>query len=121
MGELRREIVAFAADHGACRSARDAVALAVSEAVTNAVLHGYAGRDAGHVLAEARCDGDGHLIVVVCDDGHGMIPRTDSPGLGLGMSLMAQMADDFRICDRPDAGGTRVALRFALDGSTLGT
>ena len=40
---LRRAVVAFAATAGATEDTRDAIALAVSEAVTNAVMHAYAG------------------------------------------------------------------------------
>ena len=43
---------------------------------------------------------EANLAVEVLDEGHGLIPRTDSPGLGLGLGVMAQLADDFRIANR---------------------
>jgi anti-sigma regulatory factor (Ser/Thr protein kinase) len=46
-----------------------------------------------------------------------MVPRADSPGLGLGIPLMAQMADDLHVANRGDLPGTMVSLRFTLDGS----
>jgi serine/threonine-protein kinase RsbW/stage II sporulation protein AB (anti-sigma F factor) len=47
----------------------------------------------------------------VSDAGRGLIPRPDSPGLGLGLAIIAQIADEFEI-DEPDAGGTRVRMGF---------
>ena len=62
----------------------DGVALAVTEAVTNAVMHAYRDREPGTVRIFASV-GDGALVVIVSDDGPGMTPRTDSPGIGLGL------------------------------------
>ena len=42
-----------------------------------------------------------------------MRPRPDSPGLGLGLPLIAQMAASFEVHER-DSGGTEVRMRFAL-------
>jgi serine/threonine-protein kinase RsbW len=111
---LRHDVVAYARRLGAERSVCDAVALAVSEALNNAVIHAYVGRPPGRLRVESHHDGDGQLIVRVIDEGAGMVPRTDSPGLGLGMSLMAQMADDLRVTTRPEAPGTVVAMQFSL-------
>lgn len=113
---LRRELSRYATALGAVETVRHAVELAVTEAVTNAVIHAYVGQAAGQVLVEAWQE-EGHLYVLVCDDGCGMRPRLDSPGLGLGLNLIAQMADDMRIADRPDTPGTRLSMRFSLDGS----
>jgi serine/threonine-protein kinase RsbW/stage II sporulation protein AB (anti-sigma F factor) len=120
VGELRREIVTYARSLGASEAACDAVALATSEALTNAVVHAYVDQDPGRLFVEAWHDPDGYVLVLVCDEGRGMLPRTDSRGLGLGLSLIAQMADDVRVTDRPDTPGTIVSLRFSLDGSGVG-
>lgn len=89
-----------------------AVALCVSEAVTNAVVHGYRGGVTVDDAIEVRAwEQDGGLFVVVRDFGHGLAARTDSPGLGLGMPLMTAMADRFAFA--PDAPGTRVEMWFA--------
>jgi serine/threonine-protein kinase RsbW len=119
IGELRRELAGYAEEAGASDAAREAVALAVSEALTNAVVHAYRDREPGPIIVEAWTDGDGHLLVVVCDEGSGMVPRTDSAGLGVGLSVMAQMADDVRVATLQDTSGTRVSLRFSLDGSAV--
>jgi CHAD domain-containing protein len=89
------------------------VSLAVSEAATNAVVHAYR-ESAGHLHVRAHVDG-AELIVVVADTGSGMAPRNDSPGLGLGMPLMASVhhALQRRQPGRRDRGphGLRVARR----------
>ena len=89
-----------------------AVALCVSEAVTNAVIHGYRGLPGPDDAVELRAwVHDGGLCVVVRDYGDGYLARADSPGLGLGVPLMRAMADRFACA--PDAPGTRVELWFA--------
>lgn len=114
---LRSAVVEFAGGAGATDTARDEVALAVSEAVTNVVMHAYVGVPRGEVMVDAWVGADEHLLVQVFDEGIGMRPRTDSPGLGVGLTLIAQMADDLRIVDRGDGAGVVVSMRFALDGS----
>lgn len=113
VGELRRELVGYARSAGASQDTCDAIALAVSEAVTNIVRHAYLDKEAGPIIVEANCNDD-ELLVRVCDEGRGLVPRTDSPGLGLGIALMAQMADDFSVANRHDHPGTIVSLRFNL-------
>lgn len=112
---LRTAVWRFALRLGASDSVGNAVRVAVSEAVTNAVMHAYVGRVPGKVTVDAWVDSGAHFTVRVLDEGHGLIPRTDSPGLGLGMGVMAQMADDFRVANREGMPGTAVLLRFNLD------
>ena len=42
-----------------------------------------------------------------------MLPRTDSPGLGLGLPLIAQMTESLEVHDRA-GGGTEIRMAFAL-------
>jgi anti-sigma regulatory factor (Ser/Thr protein kinase) len=94
---------------------RDAIGIVVSEAVTNAVLHAYRDRPRpGTVHVSAALDEDG-VEVSVDDDGLGMRPRPDSPGAGLGLPLIADLADGVEVSSR--GPGTRVAARFALMGA----
>ena len=59
------------------------MAVCISEAVTNAVVHGYRGRAAAGERIEVRAwEQDGGLCVVVRDYGGGPVPRDDSPGMG---------------------------------------
>ncbi|MDX6664264.1 MAG: hypothetical protein QOG68_470, partial [Solirubrobacteraceae bacterium] len=47
----------------------------------------------------------------VRDEGCGPTPRTDSPGLGLGLPLMARLTRELQVLDR-DPTGTLVRLTF---------
>jgi anti-sigma regulatory factor (Ser/Thr protein kinase) len=91
------------------------VALAVSEAVNNVVVHAYRDRQAGtepgrvHVAVTLERDA---LVVAVSDEGTGMKPRTDSPGAGLGLPIIATLADRVEV-DRL-ANGTRLVMAFRL-------
>ena len=88
------------------------VLLVVSEVVTNCVVHGYRGRP-GRVAIEAR-HANGRLELSVADEGGGMRPRIDSPGLGLGLPLVGRLADRVDIT-AARGGGTRVSMSFSLD------
>jgi hypothetical protein len=52
----------------------------------------------------------GELVIDIVDDGEGMHPRADSPGLGLGLSLMATVSDRLEILQGEP--GTKVRLAF---------
>jgi anti-sigma regulatory factor (Ser/Thr protein kinase) len=56
------------------------------------------------------------LLVVVSDDGQGMTPRSDSPGMGLGMLLIGRIASELEVDS--DRGGTRLEMRFARGGGS---
>jgi len=82
--------------------------LAVSEAATNAVvprLPGAAGELRLHAFVES-----GELKVVIADDGDGLLPRTDSPGLGLGLPIMSAVSERCEVVSGPD--GTEIHLAF---------
>lgn len=104
-------------------SAEDATALALvlTELVTNAVEHGLAGRDHGSVEVNAeRVEDD--LTVTVADDGAG-IPADAAgsgagPGTGLGTQIVStlvtnELRGSIAWAPRP-GGGTEVTLRATL-------
>ena len=107
---IREEVKAYATENGAADP--NAVALAVSEAVTNAVVHAYVDApEPGEIEVVAQMvPGDG-LEIVVCDDGRGMLPRHDSPGVGLGLPLVATLAESFEVQVRA-SGGPQVRMAF---------
>jgi serine/threonine-protein kinase RsbW len=108
----RREVEAYAREHGAVDPA--GIALAVSEAVTNAVIHAYVDRPVpGDVEVHVERHPDDGLEIRVCDEGRGMMPRSDSPGLGVGLPLVAKLAQRFRVETRP-TGGTAVSMVFPV-------
>jgi anti-sigma regulatory factor (Ser/Thr protein kinase) len=102
----RHAVARFAADHAVDH---DGVALAVSEAVTNAVLHAYPDRLGGHVRVRVSVEPLA-LLIVVSDDGRGMAARSPSRGLGVGLVLIARLCNALEI---DGAGGTRLTMRFA--------
>jgi serine/threonine-protein kinase RsbW len=81
--------------------------LAVSEAATNAIQHG---RDAGGDVSVRASVTQGELRVWITNKGGGMRPRLDSPGLGLGLPIMASVADHLEIVS--DGEGTTVDMMF---------
>jgi serine/threonine-protein kinase RsbW/stage II sporulation protein AB (anti-sigma F factor) len=87
------------------------VILAVNEAVTNAVIHAYREITPGDIHVVARAEPD-CLIVVVRDYGAGMRPRPDSPGMGLGLPTIAQLALNFKV-EVPEGNGTALRMHFA--------
>jgi serine/threonine-protein kinase RsbW len=113
VGRLRRAVAEFARAQGADEDVVAALQLAASEALSNAVIHAFVDRPApGTLTVSAVRDGDA-ICVVVRDDGSGMRPRADSPGLGIGMPLMTGTTQALKFSELPD-GGTEVTMRFAL-------
>ncbi len=94
---------------------RDAVALATTEAAANVVTHAYVGSDADDQVVEVEAwPEQGRLRVVVRDYGGGMRPRADSPGLGLGLSLIGAFADEFEVrTGEAEPASTEIVMLFA--------
>jgi anti-sigma regulatory factor (Ser/Thr protein kinase) len=108
VGRLRGDVVEFAEQIGFENTGP--IALAVSEALTNVVLHAYRDTEAGDVRVVA-CDKPDRMVVVVRDYGEGMHPRADSPGLGLGLPLITSMADALEI-EAAEGSGTLLRMHF---------
>ena len=53
------------------------------------------------------------LWVLIGDDGRGLHAWNDSRGLGIGLTLISGLSDDFAIVTRA-SGGTEVQMRFDL-------
>lgn len=85
--------------------------LAVGEACANVVVHAYVGREPGILHASATITPEG-LVVVIADEGRGLAPRDDSPGLGLGLPLIASLATTLEFRTGPH-GGTELRMLFA--------
>jgi serine/threonine-protein kinase RsbW len=99
--------------HGVAGEVADAMALCVTEAVTNAVVHAYHDTSEARAVELEAVRRDNGLCVYVRDAGSGLRPNSASTGLGLGLPLMAQLADQFEMRSA-SAGGTEVVLRFPL-------
>ena len=110
---LRAIVVDFATKVGLRQATIDRVKLAVSEAATNVVVHAYRdARQPGPIYVEAALVA-GELRVSIADTGPGMRPEQESPGLGLGLAIIAQLVDNFELLPGRD-GGLRVLMRFAV-------
>jgi serine/threonine-protein kinase RsbW len=71
------------------------IKLAVTEACTNVVVHAYPDGE-GPMGLRASIEGR-NLSLVVIDRGRGIVPRPDSPGLGLGLPLIATLAESLEL------------------------
>ena len=91
------------------------VCLVASELVTNVVQHAYLDQDGGDVRVVLDFTAQ-HLCLTVEDDGGGLMPRHDSPGLGLGIPITATVAEDVTTRTSPGEG-TRIAVTFLRDSS----
>ena len=90
------------------------VALAVSEAASNVVRHAFPDDRPGMIELHVVVDAMG-VVVVVRDDGVGRGSPSADPGAGLGLSIIASLADEVAQTPRPD-GGTEVRMRFLSAG-----
>ena len=110
---LRHAVVDLAGRAGADERIRTDLALAVGEACANVVVHAYPPGDVGPLIVQASVAAD-EIVVVVVDQGQGMTPRPDSPGLGLGLPLIANLSDRLEIQEGPDGVGTQLEMVFPL-------
>ena len=112
---IRHAVLESAEAHGIGPAPRDDIALAVSEACTNVVLHAYRDAAAPGPLAVDAYRDNGEFLVVVCDEGTGITPRTDSPGLGLGLGLIGRLTQRLEIASNEPLGAT-ITMVFAAPG-----
>lgn len=110
--ELRHRAARYAAEQGAGQLVVQDVALAVSEAATNAVKYGNAVGAEG-VVALSGALRDGWLEVTVSDRGE-VFGKGSADGLGLGLAIIARLCADLKIVQEGD--GTEVRMRFPLPG-----
>jgi anti-sigma regulatory factor (Ser/Thr protein kinase) len=108
---LRHKAAEFVTREGASDEVTQAVALAVSETVTNAVVHAYDAKGHGQVRVSCLTDGE-RFIVEVADEGAGIWLRQDSPGIGHGLAMVGALAHTLSIGPGPDGRGTAVTMAF---------
>src|SRR4051794_1642011 len=85
--------------------------LAVTEACTNVVRHAYPPHQAGPVEISIQ-PLEEHVSVIVSDHGRGIGTSSDISGPGLGLPLIAAIADEVDLQPVP-GGGSRVAMTFS--------
>ncbi len=130
----RSVVAAFAAQKDPTLDILQDIKTAVSEAVTNAIIHGYRGREEGEV--ELSACWQGHVLsITVRDFGAGIadVPRAMEPFFttspegeersGMGFCVMQAFMDDVRVTSAPGQG-TSVILKKSVcaparaDGAT---
>jgi anti-sigma regulatory factor (Ser/Thr protein kinase) len=114
VGVLRRAAVDVAREHGADADLAFDVALAVSEAVTNAVKYAYAGQGEERGVELSARPRDRFLEVSVRDWGTGF-GTGSSDGLGMGLALIARASAEMTVVQ--EGQGTQVRMRFSLAAS----
>jgi anti-sigma regulatory factor (Ser/Thr protein kinase) len=98
------------------------IKLAITEACTNVVVHAYDGVEgpmevAAHIGVPDKIGTPDELTVIVRDKGRGIAPRTDSPGLGLGLPLIATLSESVELSSGDDQ--TEVRMTFRLEDSDV--
>jgi serine/threonine-protein kinase RsbW len=94
--------------------------LAVTEACSNSVRHGYRNGKEGTVQVSYELQPD-RLVVEVVDDGPGFDfesprdPRGELTEGGLGIEIIRSIADEFEAGERPEGGGSRLRFVKFLD------
>ena len=116
VGEARHAMRVWAENLTLTPVERDAILLALSEAATNAVRHGYAGgsvQDAVRIRAEIE---GSRVLVTVEDDGVGLDTLASDPGLGMGLPLLGVLAETVEFSSPPDRSqGSEVRMWFPLE------
>jgi stage II sporulation protein AB (anti-sigma F factor) len=124
VGLARVAVTAFASGVDFNLNDLEEIKVAVSEAVSNAIIHGYEGESTGTVRLSASLSNEA-LEIVVEDTGKGildleqaMLPGTgsDPERLGLGFVFMKSFMDDVDVWTEVGKG-TRVRLLKSLPGS----
>jgi anti-sigma regulatory factor (Ser/Thr protein kinase) len=113
LAPIRRAVATFAEQAGVSSRLGECAVQAVHEAAVNAIVHAYGGGDGeGAVHLEATAD-DSWLRLTVSDTGPGFRPSRASPGYGLGLAIIAQLADELEIRDG-EHGGLTVVIAFRV-------
>jgi stage II sporulation protein AB (anti-sigma F factor) len=122
IGLARLTVASFAAQLDFTLEDIEEIKVVVSEAVSNAVLHGYAQQE-GIVRIEATLYPE-RLELVVEDQGSGIedVPQAREPAyttspdrMGLGFTFMESFMDRVEIQSEPNQG-TRVWMQKSLEG-----
>jgi anti-sigma regulatory factor (Ser/Thr protein kinase) len=112
----------FADEHALPAPVRRSLHVALDELLSNAMVHGFAGREGGEVTVEAELRAD-RVCVTVTDDGRpfdpfGMAaPDTALPAAerrigGLGIHVVRRIMDEVSYCRRADRNVVVLAKRL---------
>jgi len=99
---------------GASPDCCDAVALAVTEAATNAILYAYLPPREGQVSLRIAAPQQGEVAITISDTGVGLGQTQTPGGLGKGLLLIKHFTATLRVTSSP-GHGTTVRMTFLLD------
>jgi anti-anti-sigma factor len=118
---MRRSLSAWLSQLDPQLRSRDALLLAVTEIITNAVEHAYPPGQSGVVCLDASVSGTGEFECRIIDHGTWRAPDPGIPWRGQGLMVAAQVVDQLRVqhlpqdaADPPGTRGTVVTLRHQL-------
>lgn len=92
------------------------IKMAVSEAVTNAIVHGYENQEEGLVIIRCSYE-EKNIEIEIIDQGKGIksieeamqplyTTSLDEERAGLGFTVMQEMMDEVEVCSHPGSGTT---------------
>ncbi|WP_294373132.1 anti-sigma F factor [uncultured Clostridium sp.] len=119
-GFARVSVAAFAAQLDPTIDEISDIKTAVSEAVTNAIIHGYEGNEEGIVRIEAEIE-ENEICIVISDKGKGIediekameplyTSRPDLERSGMGFTVMDTFMDYLKV-ESEKGTGTRVIIK----------
>jgi stage II sporulation protein AB (anti-sigma F factor) len=112
IGEARHRLEAYVRPLGVGAERVEDAKVAVTEAVTNVVVHAYP-KGGGEFELEVSVNGE-RFQVAVRDEGCGYAAaRLNTAGAGFGTPLMQALSESFNVADR-EPGGTQVLMTFHL-------
>lgn len=100
------------------------IKMAVSEAVTNAIIHGYENKGKGLVVIKC-CYEEKKIEITIIDEGKGIASveeamkplyttSLEEERAGLGFTVMQEMMDEVEVCSHPGVG-TTVKMKKTLE------
>ena len=119
-GLARVAVAAFVAQLDPTIDEINDVKTAVSEAVTNSIIHGYENREDGLVRIEAEID-ENEVTIVIIDEGIGIenieqameplyTSRPDIERSGMGFTVMETFMDDLKV-ESEKGIGTKIVIK----------
>lgn len=123
VGFLRSVVGAFVAQVNPSMDTISDIKTAVSEAVTNVVVHAYNSENVGEISVFARLK-DKTLHIEICDNGIGIADvdkaltefytsKSEEERSGLGFTIMQSFMDNLSVTSIPEKG-TRVQMSKSL-------
>lgn len=100
------------------------IKMAISEAVTNAIIHGYGNDDKGIVVIKCSYE-EKNIEITIIDKGKGIASveeamkplyttSVEEERAGLGFTVMQEMMDEVEVCSHPGLG-TTVKMKKSLE------